>query len=124
MTIEQAMRDYLTEAVLIRTHCMVFPDDVTFPAIRMQRIGGAPMVDLSGDSGEERARIQVSCYAKTYSEAKSLAVDVKDALSAVSGAMGEIPNCRTFITNETDLYEAESRLHHVALDVDVLATIP
>lgn len=122
MTIEQALIEHLIDeidGVGGRVYPAVFPEDVVFPALRIQRISGAPAVHHCGDSGEERARVQVSCYAKTYSEAKAVAQAVRASLSAVNGAMGSLAQATTFIKNETDLYEAETRLHHVALDVDV-----
>jgi hypothetical protein len=122
MTIIQALRAYLAAETIDNVFCVVFPDDVELPAVRLQQIGGAPIVHLDGDSGEARARIQVSCFASTYQEAKNTAEMAKAALSAYRGAFGDLSDAQTLITNETDLYEPSTRLHHIALDVDVIAT--
>jgi len=121
MVFEEAFFTYLSGSVDRPGYPVVFPDKVTFPAWRYQRITGAPGVTHDGDSGVESVRIQVSCYGLTYAEVKAMAAQVKTALSGYSGAMGAYDTaCR--ILNETDLYEAEGKLHHTAIDVEILAT--
>jgi hypothetical protein len=124
MTIEQAMRDYIRTEVIDRFYMSIYPPDVVFPAGRMQRLSGDPIVTHDGDSGDEDGRFQVSCHAKTYFEAKELQTAIKEILSAYSGALGEIPNARVLVKLGPDLYEAESKLHHHVLDVNVISSSP
>ena len=123
MTIEEGLYAYLSEELSRPVYPSVFPDDVELPACRYQRITGAPIVDHQGDTGMERGRFQVSAFARTYSDAKLLAEEVKAALSGYSGQMGELLDVTAFVINETDLYESEAKVHHVAIDVDILADI-
>jgi hypothetical protein len=123
MTIEEGLLTYLNTECTFAVYPVKFPEDVVLPAGRLQRISGAPIISHSGDSGEERGRFQVSCFAATYLEAKGMAEEVKDALSAYKGVMGGLSRATSFILNETDLYEAEYGLHHIALDVDVIANV-
>ena len=122
-TIEEGLQAYLSGELDAPLYPVVFPDNVVFPACRYQRITGSPIVTHDGNSGEESARFQVSCFAKTYAEAKGLAGEVKAALSGYSGPMGELSDVTAFVINETDLYEPEMKLHHVAVDVQITANI-
>ncbi len=120
MTIEKSYFDFLSEELAAPGYYVTFPDNVTFPAWRLQRIRGSSMVAHDGDLGAERAILQVSCYAKTYQEVKELAGTIKTLSSGYCGLIGEI-EARIFILSETDLYESSAKVHHVALGVEILA---
>jgi hypothetical protein len=125
MSIEQELIQYLIHELynIAWVYPNVFPDDVTFPAVKVQRISGRPIVTHTHSQGE-RARFQVSSFAHTYEGAKSLSNALKSALSGTTGALGDDFDARCLVVNETDLYEPDTRLHHVALDVDIIATTP
>jgi hypothetical protein len=122
MTIEQSYFEFLSENITVPGYYVKFPDNVSFPSWRLQRIRGSPTVSHDGDTGMETALLQVSCFAKTYKEVKELAESIKAVCSGYSGLMGSIP-ARIFIKNETDLYEPDAKLFHVALDMEIVADI-
>lgn len=89
--------------VASRVFPAVLPDDVTFPAIAYRevsavRIGGVCL----------QRRMQVDCYAASYSEMKSLR-DAVQALAETKGNWG--------YTEGPDLYEEDTKLHHQPVDL-------
>ena len=123
MTIEQGLYTYLSEQLDVPVHSILFPDGITFPAVRLQRIAGKPLVTHDGDCGMETGLMQVSCFAATYAAAKALAGEVKAALSGYTGEMGELNDATAFVQNEVDIYEPGARVHQTVLDVTIQADI-
>lgn len=70
----------------------VFPQSieqgVKIPALVVTRISGAPLYADDGEVGLSSPRIQIDCYAKTYTETKALADIVRTLLSAFDGTVG------------------------------------
>jgi hypothetical protein len=123
VTIEQGLYTFLSEQLDVPVHSMLFPDGVTFPAVRLQRITGKPLVTHDGDSGIETGLMQVSCFATSYAAAKTLAGEVKAALSGYTGEMGELNDATAFIVNEVDIYEPGAKTYQTVLDVTIQADI-
>ncbi len=75
------------------------------PAIRWQRISGRHIHFQGGRTGLEQPRIQVDCYASTYSEAKQLATAVRHAIYEFAGVRGDINVRQARLDNDTDGFE-------------------
>ena len=70
---------------------------------------------MGADADIRTIRLQVSCWADTYDEAKAIEVQVKAALSRYrSGNLKEI-----FIDSSLDLYDGEEDVYHVPVDFTV-----
>jgi len=61
------------------------PQGSTLPAIVLHRIGSAPLNADDGEVGLENARMQIDCWARTYTEAKHTAHAVMLRLSGFEG---------------------------------------
>lgn len=59
------------------------PQSDTFPAVTVTRISGGPEYADDGEVGLEDGRIQIDCHGLTYTDAKGLAVAVRNCLSAL-----------------------------------------
>jgi hypothetical protein len=81
------------------------PQGSALPAIVLNRISGGPLYADDGEVGLEQARIQVDCWAATYSAAKLLARAVKASLSAFEGTVGETTFQLIELDIEQDLRE-------------------
>lgn len=96
--------------VVDRIYPMRLPQPTTFPAIRYQVIG-APRTHVMGAtpdaSIEVHSRVQVDCYAVTYNGARSLAEQVRLALSRWSGTAGGVTVEVLFLDDARDLDEQE-----------------
>lgn len=130
MTIEEGIVAFVRENVTDRIYGGMFPasafpanikHEEQEPAIRYQSIGWSPTIDLSGTTMATQGRWQLSVFAPTYSGAKTLAQTLIEAFSGYCGPLGEVEGVRCIVLNSVDLYDSESQMHHVAVDVDILA---
>lgn len=85
MDIEQALVAHLlsdekiTSIIQDRLFPLAVPQDEDVPAIVYQRISSPRTLTLTGESASN-PRIQLSCYAKTFSQAKQMAVTLYNSL--------------------------------------------
>jgi hypothetical protein len=101
------------------------PQASALPAIVLNRVSGGPLYADDGEVGLEQGRIQIDCWADTYSGAKLLARAVTACLSAFDGTV----DTKTFefieLENERDLREgggdAAAYPFRTSLDFVVLA---
>lgn len=90
-----------------------------FPALTCQKISGPRVASKDGPAGLAHPRMQVSCWAKSYADAKAVAEQVRLALEGFSGIMGGAGGIKVDITlleNEVDFYEPETGIYHVPVD--------
>lgn len=102
----------ITAQVSTRIYPVKMPQNATRPAITYQTISGDPMTDLDSADGDLLAvRVQIDCWAETYTAAAALGEAVRTRLktAATSFRMGE---CRY-----RDIYEDDARLFRRLLDV-------
>ena len=64
--------------------------------------------------------MQVDVWASTYATAKSVAEQVRLAMNGFSGTVSSVVIHGARAVNERDLYEEETRIHHIALEYEVL----
>ena len=99
--------------------------DDALPAVTLQWVGGGFRERAMGtDTGDVRARLQVSCWAKRHNEAAEIAEPVRRALQRwpvrdpnYSGGILDI-----YLENELDLYEPDVKVYHRVLDFEVVYT--
>lgn len=84
------------------------PQGSPLPAAVLTLIDGAPLYADDGEVGLTEARIQIDCWAESYSGAKLLARAVKQRLSAFTGPSGGVHFATILIDAERDLREAGS----------------
>ena len=123
--IEHALRTALIEDATVngyvdgRAYYSLAPQDVAKPYIVLTRVSGPREYSLDGPTGLYRARFQFSVFSQSYYEAKSIIDAIRSVLSGASGQLVEDPADTigaSFLDNELDLYEEETKLHHIAVD--------
>ena len=72
------------------------PQGVTFPAILYARIGTERQQALDSNVGVTEATIMLECVAESYSEAKTLADEVRTILHGYSGSWSTL-TCRNCV---------------------------
>jgi hypothetical protein len=101
------------------------PQGSELPALVLNRISGGPLYADDGEVGLEQGRIQIDCWAATYTEAKLLARAVTASLSAFDGTVGTTVFEFIELENERDLREggagSSDYPFRTALDFMVLA---
>ena len=125
MKIEQALSkellavDGVTDLIAQRLYYVKAPQNVTKPYVVFFKASGPREYSHDGASNLARPRFQFSCFATTYYVAKQIAEAIRAVIEAFSGTMGgaggvEVGSC--FCINESDIYEDNTQLFHVAVD--------
>jgi hypothetical protein len=119
VSIESDLYSYLsTYAGLIplvgdRIYPLVAPQSVQAPYCTYQKISSGRQYSHSGFSNLSRPRMQVSCFAPTYLQAKAVAIQVIAAIEAWPGS-GSVQ--AAFTENEQDLYDPDTKLYYIPVD--------
>lgn len=113
MTIEADLFTALRSLVDDRVYPITFPQTgapPVWPGIRYTLISVVPAIGLCGDSGDEAAdtRVQLDIVDSTYSAARTLRLDVLDAMAAFTPP--------AILENSTDEYDAETKTYRCAVD--------
>ncbi len=90
---------------------VVIPQKANPPAITYQRDGSRYLRTFDGHVQLVEASFQIDCWASSVATAESLAAAVKSVLIDYSTA----PITQVWLTNELNLFEAETELHRVLL---------
>lgn len=96
-------------------YAQFLPQDSSFPAITFSKVSGPREYCHDGQIYAE-PRMQIDCWAKGYLEAKTLAENVRVALSGYTGTFDSKKVMACFLVNETDIYDPDTQLHRVILD--------
>ena len=91
-----------------RVYHVIAPQGRALPRITFTRAANAPVVSLSGSSRLDQVRMQVDCWARTYQEARALAVQVRAVL--------EPQPFKALMQNDFDDYEVETQTWRVSMD--------
>ena len=115
--IDSALYQHLLEHVpdvSERVFAYLLPQGCKYPAIAYLEVSNTPEYDLSGETGFEQSRYQLSVFAESYLEAKTIATAVKAAMRLpITGVQSVI------LTNCVPSYEDDFKLYHIALDYQV-----
>lgn len=101
---------YTTLKNLVNNRCypLQMPQNPTFPAIVYTRIANTPINVLDRPPTIDQVRLQIDAYAKTYTAAKDLGKQVRDAMESAT--------FKATLQTDDDFFEAETDLYRVSLD--------
>jgi len=133
MALETDMLEYLKADATVqslvgdRVWPNMRPQGSDYPAVTIQRISGGRMYADDGEVGLTQARVQVSSWGKSYTDAKGVAQAVVGRLSATRDVtQGATTFLYITLENELDLREGgggqAEYLHQIVSDFDVLCT--
>jgi hypothetical protein len=80
----------VTNIVTTRVFPGSLPQAYALPAVTVHVISGGPLYADDGEVGLDEVRIQVDCWAETYTAAKLLARQVRASLSAFVGTVNGV----------------------------------
>lgn len=103
-----------------RIYPLLIPQEAALPALAYQRISGRRTMAHDGPITLTRARVQITCVAETYSQAKSLAAAVQAALDGYRGTVGSHAILHAFLDNDLDEYGETTELPAVRQDYLIL----
>jgi len=85
----------------------LLPQGTTFPAILYTRIATDRTQALDGNVGVTEATVAIDCLAENYSQAKTLADEVRTILHGYSGAWSTLVCRNCVLETETDFSEQD-----------------
>lgn len=95
----------VTSLVGSRVEPGALPQGSELPALVFNKISGAPIYDDKGEAGLAESRVQIDCWATTYTGAIALAAAVQDSLSAFFGVSDGTESLYITLDVERDLRE-------------------
>lgn len=108
--IEEDLKSYLATQTGKNVFALIKPQGIN-QAIVYQRISTQANRTQSGPVDLCRARFQVTCWGETYSDAKSLAKSVKDAMEC-NTSQWEL----SYLVELMDMKDPEENLYRIVLD--------
>jgi len=119
--IEAAIRSILinddtVKDITTRCYPVTIPQSPTYPLILYTKITGTRDHHLQGPSGHAHPRFQIEAWSKTYTEAKTLADAIREALDGYSGTAAGTKIGSCLIESEQDIYESEIEVYRVTSD--------
>ena len=107
----------LTKLIGARIFPIHIPQNSELPAIAYNMISKPRTYSQSGDSHLVKPRIQFSCFGHRYHDVRDVADQIVIALSGFKGNMDGATIQSAFIENEVDLYESDTKIYHIPVDV-------
>jgi hypothetical protein len=100
-----------------RIYPKTMPQNVTLPAVTYELISDPRGNTHQGPDGTVEARYQVTTWSQSYQQAKTLSLQVKNALQGYRGPMGTgVAVASIFAAGGRDLFDDDLRIHYVASD--------
>ncbi len=129
MKIDEALTAYLQTLlkkwVDDRVYPAELPQGVEYPAVVYRQLGDEEEISQDGPS-TKHPTYQFECYAKTLAAAKSVADDLRLALSGYKGRMPDDPggvlvDAAFFVSSNTNYYDEDDgiRVHWVAAQYEI-----
>lgn len=100
-----------------RIYPVQLPQEFTLPAITYQLISNQRIHAIDGPIGVAIPRVQIDCYADTYSEVKTLADKVRITFDGFRGSIAtETDIGGIYLESEQDIYSADTEIYRVSMD--------
>lgn len=99
-----------------RIYPQQLPEGVQLPAISYQRVSGPRIRSHSGPSELAHPRYQFNVWGDRYSDAKTVADQLRFALDGFRGTMGEVSVQAAFVEDDRDDFDTVTQQHRVIVD--------
>jgi len=101
-----------------RIYPQILPQNPTLPAITYFRVSTTKPYAQSNSVNIAQARLQISCWAETYSVMKSLVEAVRKSLDGFSGVVNGI-QITSYLNTCYDLYDDDTGIYHGIVDFKI-----
>ena len=110
-----------------RHYLAVIDQESAFPCTVTTLIGDRPQHVCAAPASITEAQVQVSSFAKSFGDAKYLAMGVRALLDSFAGLLGPTGNQITvgacLLEHEADMYEGDSKTFHIAQEYRVIYSL-
>ena len=110
----------LTALVGDRVFPLAIPQDEQVPAIVYQKISAPRTLSVSGDSSANSTRMQLSCYAETFGQAKQIAQVLYNSVDVFRGQLGGRVKAAVLMADSRDDYEPDTGRYRCDIDFFVM----
>jgi hypothetical protein len=110
----------LSALVSTRIYPLKLPQTATYGALTYSKVSGFRNHVHGGSAQVAEPRFQVTAYHTSYSSLKSITEQVRKALDAYSGTLSSTKVFFSFLLNEVDLYDDETKVFYTALDFRIV----
>ncbi len=107
----------VTNLVGTRIYSGIAPLNASFPYLVYLKTSAPGIHAMKADPSLARPHIQILSWSTSYSQIKSIALQVRTALRDFSGSTGGISFQRIFFNNEGDLVEVDPKTMRVRYQV-------
>jgi hypothetical protein len=128
LDIEQALVSHLladsalTAIIGDRLYPQAIPETSKVPAVVYQRISSPRTLTLDGSSSANNPRIQFSCYAASFGQAKQIAMKLYESLDCFRGVLGNKTKATVLMADNRDDFIQETGRYLCGVDFFVLHT--
>lgn len=125
MSIEDAIFDRLDNhsglsgMVASRIYPDQAPQNPTVPYVTYRRISTGRVSLLATDTDISMPRFQMSAWSDDRDQAVAVAAQIRDAFQRYSGTNASIVILDSYLENEIDLYEPDTKLYQVIVDFEI-----
>lgn len=109
----------ITAMIGDRLYPLAIPETGKVPAIVYQRISAPRTLSLTGESGSS-PRIQLSCYAPSYKQAKQMAMVLAQSLDYLRGTLGGRAKAAVLMAGYREDYEPETGRYRSDVDFFIM----
>lgn len=99
-----------------RVYPGVLPAKPTLPAVSYFEVSGLRYHDID----VAFPRFQFSCFSPRYLEAKNVAKEIRHALQRFKGQIGDTNVIQGVFENQFELYENDTKLFNIAVDIKII----
>lgn len=120
--LEEAVYSRLSTSVAVaalvstRIYPQKIPQEAALPAVAYARISALRVKAHAAPTGLARARMQVMCVARSYSDVKVLATAVRKSMEGVMGTVGGLVIQGSWLETDADEYGDAEGLYSVRQD--------
>lgn len=100
-----------------RVYPLRFPVNAVFPLVTIEQISGMRTNDDDGATGNTNPRWQFEVWSKSYKDAKETAAQLRLAVNQLPGQVGSSFIYMAQVISEIDLFDTETSMYHVPIDV-------
>ncbi|QJD87900.1 tail completion protein gp17 [Cohnella herbarum] len=93
-----------------------FPEKVEYPAVAFLEVSGVSHHDIAVGY----PRYQFSCFSPRYLEVKAVSSELRKNLQRYKGMMGSSRIIQIVWEGSREMYEPETKLHHIATDFKII----
>lgn len=116
--IEEDIQTYLTATLTggVLVYPFTVPQGAAIPAVTYQTVSDPTTIDSLGPTDLIKGRFQITAVGRSFSDAKLLAVEIKNAIDGYADTMGDVDVSLAYKDSHNGEHEEATNLFTVSQD--------